>query len=160
MWQQDTNGMVRRSWIVGITVAGLWLGGYVPSLAREILLAQTSPSTQPQDPLERAAALNQQVAELYQAGQYQEAIPLAEEALAIRQEQLGENHPDVAIILLSLASLHHQQGRYGEAEPLYQQSLNILREQLGDNHPSVAIILHNLAELYRAQGRYGEAEPL
>ncbi len=102
--------------------------------------------------LQQAAALNQQVIELYQAGQYQEAIPFAEEALAIRREQLGTRHPDVATSLNNLAGLYEAQGRYGEAEPLYQESLAIRREQLGTRHPNVAASLNNLAGLYEAQG--------
>nr|WP_187329212.1 CHAT domain-containing tetratricopeptide repeat protein [Halomicronema hongdechloris] len=123
------------------------------------LIAQ-EPEPDATAPLERAEALNQQVIELYQAGRYQEAIPLAEEALAIRRQQLGERHPDVAASLNNLAALYEAQGRYGEAEPLYQESLAIRRQQLGERHPAVAQSLNNLALLYVAQGRYGEAEPL
>jgi tetratricopeptide (TPR) repeat protein len=108
--------------------------------------------------LQRATELNQQADELYQAGRYQEAIPLAEEVLAIRREQLGERHPDVAASLNNLAVLYHLQGRYGEAETRFLEALDISREQLGERHPAVASNLNNLAELYRAQGRYGEAE--
>ena len=151
--------MARRGWLVGMAIAGLWLGGYAPSLFQGALWAQTSPSDQTQDSLERAATLNRRVIELYRAGRYQEAIPLAEEVLAIRQEQLGQNHPDVAQSLNNLAELYKAQGRYSEAEPLHQESLTIRREQLGDRHPSVATSLNNLAGLYRLQGRYGEAEP-
>ncbi|MEA5449468.1 CHAT domain-containing tetratricopeptide repeat protein [Leptolyngbya sp. CCNP1308] len=123
-------------------------------------MAQTSPNAQIQDPLEHAEALHQQVIELYQAGRYQEAIPLAEKSLAIYREQLGERHPDVATSLNNLAGLYRDQGHYGEAEPLYQESLAIRREQLRENHPAVAQSLNNLAGLYRDQGHYGEAEPL
>jgi CHAT domain-containing protein/Tfp pilus assembly protein PilF len=111
-------------------------------------------------PLQRANALNQQVIELYQAGRYGEAIDLAEEALAIYRQQLGNNHPDVATGLNNLAALYRAQSRYIEAEPLYLEALAIYRQQLGNNHPSVANSLNSLALLYRNQGRYGEAEPL
>jgi CHAT domain-containing protein/Tfp pilus assembly protein PilF len=110
--------------------------------------------------LQRANQLNQQVIELYQAGRYSDATPLAEEALAVRQVQLGDNDPAVATSLNNLALLYRAQGRYGKAEPLYQQALAIDRGQFGDSHPDVAISLNNLAGLYQLQGRYGEAEPL
>jgi hypothetical protein len=40
--------------------------------------------------------LNRKASELYQAGKYSEAIPLAQRALAIREASLGPDHPDVA----------------------------------------------------------------
>jgi tetratricopeptide (TPR) repeat protein len=110
--------------------------------------------------LAQASQLNQQAFELYQAGRYAEAIPLAEQALAIREVALGPEHPSTATSLNNLALLYYFQGRYGEAEPLYQQALAIYEEALGPEHPSTASSLNNLAGLYEAQGRYGEAEPL
>jgi hypothetical protein len=41
------------------------------------------------------------------------------QALSIREQQLGDMHPDTANILHSLAMLYHVQDRYSEAEPLY-----------------------------------------
>ena len=119
---------------------------------------QTATATE-QD-LAQATQLNQQVDELYQAGRYAEAIPLAEQALTIRETALGPDHPDTATSLNNLAFLYDSQGRYGEAEPLYQRSLAIRETALGPDHPDTATSLNNLAFLYDSQGRYGEAEPL
>ncbi|MBD2429177.1 tetratricopeptide repeat protein [Phormidium sp. FACHB-1136] len=109
--------------------------------------------------LAEATRLNAQSAELYRDGRYGEAEPLLQESLAIRREQLGDSHPDVAQSLNNLAELYRSQGRYKEAETLFQQALAIRREQLSDSHPDVAQSLNNLAGLYRSQGRYREAEP-
>jgi tetratricopeptide (TPR) repeat protein len=109
--------------------------------------------------LAEAERLNQQVIQLYQQGKYNEAIPLAEQALAIRKKVLGDNHLDTATSLNNLALLYESQGRYSEAEPLYKQALTISKQQLGDNHPLTASSLNNLAGLYYSQGRYSEAEP-
>ena len=47
------------------------------------------------------------LASFYQAQlQYQEALPLLEQALAIRERKFGSNHPDVAISLNNLDLLH------------------------------------------------------
>lgn len=89
-----------------------------------------------------------------------EAEPLYQRALAIWEQQLGTDHPNVGSILNNLADLYRMQKRYSEAEPLYQRALAILEQQLGGDHPDVARTLNNLAEVYRQQGRYGEAEPL
>ncbi|MFH7245095.1 MAG: tetratricopeptide repeat protein [Spirulina sp.] len=110
--------------------------------------------------LAEAARLNAQGLELYRAGRYGEAEPLFQQSLAIRRQQLGDSHLDVATSLNNLAELYRMQGHHREAEPLFQESLAIYRQQLGDSHPDVATSLNNLALLYRIQGRYGEAEPL
>jgi tetratricopeptide (TPR) repeat protein len=106
--------------------------------------------------LERAAALNRQVVQLYRAGHYVEATPLAQEALAIREKALGPDHPAVGTTN-NLALLYQSQDRFAEAEPLYKRSLAIREKALGPDHPDVAIDLDNLAWLYRAQGRFAEA---
>jgi tetratricopeptide (TPR) repeat protein len=93
-------------------------------------------------------------------GRYGEAEFLYQQALAMYQRLLGDEHPAVATSLNDLALLYNAQGRYGEAEPLYQQALTMNHRLLGDAHPAIATNLNNLALLYNAQGRYGEAEPL
>jgi CHAT domain-containing protein/Tfp pilus assembly protein PilF len=110
--------------------------------------------------LARASALNQQVIQLYHAGRYGEAVPVAAEVLTIREKALGPEHPRVAASLNNLADLYWAQGRYAEAEPLYKRSLAIQEKALGPDHPDVATNLNILAGLYRNQGRYAEAEPL
>jgi tetratricopeptide (TPR) repeat protein len=80
--------------------------------------------------------------------------------LAIREKQLGADHPDVATSLNNLAILYESQGRYTEAELLYRRSLAIREKQLGVDNPHVGTSLNNLAVLYESQGRYTEAEPL
>ena len=44
-------------------------------------------------PQEEATRLNQQAVELYQAGRYQEALPLQQRALEINEKALGPEHP-------------------------------------------------------------------
>jgi tetratricopeptide (TPR) repeat protein/CHAT domain-containing protein len=109
---------------------------------------------------DEAAALNKRVGELYQAGKFSEAIPLAQRALTIGEKALGPDHLAVAPLLNNLAQLYDNQGRYADAEPLYKRSLAILEKALGPDHSDVARLLHNLAALYRNQGRYADAEPL
>ncbi|KOR31765.1 hypothetical protein TI05_11545 [Achromatium sp. WMS3] len=133
------------------------------AIIAQLKAQQESPpaNNQPQNlALQQAKELNSQVVKLYQQGKYAEAVPLAKQALAISEQALGTNHPDVANGLNNLAALYTAQGQYQQAEPLYQRSLKIREQALGANHPDVAASLHNLAELYRAQGQYQQAEPL
>ena len=109
---------------------------------------------------EKAELLNNLAGLYLLQGRYAEAEPLYKQALLLRQELLGDRHPDVATSLNNLAMLYSSQGRYAEAEPLLKQALALLQELLGDKHPNIASSLNNLAMLYYSQGRYAEAEPL
>jgi tetratricopeptide (TPR) repeat protein len=93
-------------------------------------------------------------------GRYSGAELLYVRALAIREEQLGANHPATANSLNNLAELYRAIGRYDDAEPLCLRALAINEQQLGANHSDTATSLNNLALLYRAIGRYNDAEPL
>ena len=97
---------------------------------------------------------------LYQQIRYEEAEPLYQRALGIREQQLGPLHPDTAQSLNRLAGLYKAQGQYEQAEPLYQRALAIREQQLGPLHPHTAQSLNNLAALYVRQGQYEQAEPL
>src|ERR1700737_1846913 len=87
-----------------------------------VLLAGTASILHSQQ-ADEANELSKKVIELYDAGQYSDAIPVAQQALAIREKALGPDHPDVANSLNNLAELYRKQSRYGDAEPLYQRSL-------------------------------------
>jgi tetratricopeptide (TPR) repeat protein len=105
-----------------------------------------------EDALAQAKQLNQQVIKLYQQGRYAEAIPVAEQVLAIREKALGAEHPDVAQSLNNLAALYQFLGDYAKAELLYQRALAIREKALGPEHPDVAQSLNNLAGLYYSLG--------
>jgi Tfp pilus assembly protein PilF len=109
---------------------------------------------------QRAEYLNQQGHALYEAGDYRHAEGPLTQALAIREQALGPEHPKVAASLNNLAVLYYAQGQDAKAEPLYQRSLATLEKALGPEHPHVAASLNNLAGLHRDQGRYAKAEPL
>jgi tetratricopeptide (TPR) repeat protein len=93
-------------------------------------------------------------------GRNAEVEPLLVYALAIREQQLGADHPDTATSLNSLAFLYENQGKYAQAKPLYERALAIREQQLGADHPDTATSLNNLAALYWGQGKYTQAELL
>jgi CHAT domain-containing protein/Tfp pilus assembly protein PilF len=97
---------------------------------------------------------------LQRAGKYDEALPLAEHALEIRERLLGAEHRDVAAVIDSLAGIYTGRGEYVKAEPLYRRALAIREKALGKDHPDAAESLSNMALLYYYQGKYGESEPL
>lgn len=80
-------------------------------------------------------------------GQYAQAGPLYQRALAIKEKALGPEHPLVATSLNNLAAPYDDQGQYAQAEPLYQRALAILEKALGPEHPAEAASLENAAML-------------
>jgi len=55
-------------------------------------------------------------------GDNQRAEELYQQALAIGEQTLEPEHPDVALFLNNLAFLANKQGQYQKAEPLYQRA--------------------------------------
>jgi CHAT domain-containing protein/tetratricopeptide (TPR) repeat protein len=110
--------------------------------------------------LAEATRLNAQAGQLWRQGKPREGIPLAQKALEIRKQLLGERHVDYAYALSKLALLYQAQGSYAQAEPLFRQSLAIQKQVRGERHPDYANCLNDLASLYQAQGKYADAEPL
>jgi len=107
-----------------------------------------------------AEALYTEVMRLYQQGRYEEAIPLAERALAIQEKAFGPEHLEIATSLNNLAALYWTRGNYARAEPLYKRALAIQEKVFGPEHPAVAESLNNLGVLYWSQGDHARAEPL
>ena len=113
-----------------------------------------------QDDLAKLSSLYKQATELYQAGKFNEAIPIAQKSLEFSEKALGPDHPKTVSSLNNLGELYHSAGDYTKAEPLLQRALKIREEALGPDHPDTATSLNNLAGLHRDMGDYAKAEPL
>ena len=61
---------------------------------------------------DEGTALNKRLVELYQAGKFSEAQPLAQRALAIWQKALGPDHPNVATSLNNQAEIYSERGAF------------------------------------------------
>ncbi len=152
------TSLKRAAWFLAL---GLTTAGWLLSLPNKSRGQSPTPQTPAQgETLNEAKQLNEQVTQLYQQGQYAQAIPLAQRVLAIREKSLGLDHPDVAQSLNNLAALYMAQGNYAAADPLLKHALIIVEKALGLNHPNVATNLNNLALLYQNQGNYAAAVPL
>ncbi|WP_148288136.1 tetratricopeptide repeat protein [Prochlorothrix hollandica] len=77
-------------------------------------------------------------------GKYEEALPLLERSLAIREQELGANDPSTATSLNNLALLYQSMGRYEEALPLFQRAVEIATQTLGPDHPNTQLFKQNL----------------
>jgi len=91
---------------------------------------------------------------------YKQAESLLQEALHIRKQILGPDHPRVAIAHRNLAHLYREQRDYAQAESLFLHTLRIQEQALGPDHPEIISTLQGLADVYRSQERNGQAESL
>jgi CHAT domain-containing protein/tetratricopeptide (TPR) repeat protein len=105
-------------------------------------------------------SLHEQVGQLYQQGQYEQAIKAAERLVKLARRHLGKDSADYASCLNDLALLYNKSGREAEAERLYRQALTIYRATLSQDDPSLATLLSNLALLLYNWQDYAAAEPL
>ncbi len=132
------------------------LTGYTFSVsAQQALPGVEAPST-----ISEIDQLENKVKSLRAEGKYSEAIPLAMQAIQLREQTQVVELPGLAESLRILGVLYLEQGEYPKAEPPLKRALSILEQVNGSNHPDVARCINNLANLYRAQWRFAEAEPL
>ncbi len=95
---------------------------------------------------------------LWRIGDPASALPLAENALAIREKELGAENYDVSQALFVLANIFSDNGDYNQAEAFYQRAIEMREKVLGKDHISVSAILNNFATLYKDKGEYDKAE--
>jgi len=68
-------------------------------------------------------------------GDYAQARPLVERALAIRKKAFGPDHPDTASLLNNFALLLRDLGDLAAARPLHERAVAIYDKALGPDHP-------------------------
>ncbi|MEN8219056.1 MAG: tetratricopeptide repeat protein [Pseudomonadota bacterium] len=93
-------------------------------------------------------------------GFYTAALPLFQQALKIRQKDLGTNHPDLVQSINHLAFLLKKKGDYEKAKQFYHLALQISKQALGAEHPDTVQSLNHLALSLQKQGEYEKAERL
>jgi len=107
-----------------------------------------------------ARALFGRAALLGRAGEHAEARPLAERALALREQTLGPGHPATAASANQLGEVFYSMGDYEAARPPFQRALALREQTLGLEHPDTAASLNNLSVLLCYMGEYAAARPL
>jgi tetratricopeptide (TPR) repeat protein len=132
-----------------------------PAGSYEIRVAELRLATDTDRALHDARKHIEESFKLQRAGKYDEALPLAESALEIRERLLGKGDRDVAAAIDGIAGVYINRGEYGKAEPLYRRALAIREKALGKDHPYIATSLNDLAALYQMQGEIwgGRAAP-
>ncbi|KAK4108618.1 hypothetical protein N656DRAFT_684421, partial [Canariomyces notabilis] len=95
---------------------------------------------------------------LHQLGKYEDAERMHRQALGLKEEVLGKEHPYTLTSMNNLASVLGRQGKYEEAERIHRQALGLREKVLGKEHPDTLTSMNNLASVLDSQGKYEEAE--
>ena len=108
-----------------------------------------------------AATLRQTIAIVYSShGLFEAAAPLLEQALRVRRELLGPDHPDSLASLHSAALLQMSLRHAAEAEALGKEEIERRRRVIGDDDVHTLKAMSFVAGMLQVQGRSAEAEPL
>jgi len=89
-------------------------------------------------------------------GAFAKAEPLLERLLTLKRVK-GEEHPEVATVLASLALVRQGVGDHEGAEQLGRRVLHIREKTLAPNHYAIASALELLADECAARGKVAEA---
>lgn len=172
---QDTLEEKRHSWIQRAVRAvnvsfpdpefgGTWPQRDWPQCERLVRHGtQIAPYTETEHivSFEVGALLHKTALYLWNRRDFTKVEQLYQQALQVKRQSFGPEHPTVAASLNGLANLYYEQGRYAEAEPLYQQALQMRECLLGPDHPDLVSSLNGLAKLsYYAKTDYARAEVL
>ncbi|HKX26074.1 MAG TPA: CHAT domain-containing tetratricopeptide repeat protein [Blastocatellia bacterium] len=131
-----------------------------PAGKYELRMTERRAATADDRALVEAYKLVMAFVQLTRAGKFDEARPVIERALEIRELVLGPDHPEVGRAVGYLAGIYRNKGEFAKAEPLYLRSLQILEKSLEPDHLDLASTLGNLANLYVGKGDFTQAESL
>jgi len=113
-----------------------------------------------QQQLYEAWDLDEQVAQLIDQEDYQQALPLAQRSLEIKQGVVDKQHRWCGDSLGDLTIICRAEEEYPRAESLCEQTLRIVEKSLGKQHPDYATALAQLADLCLVRGDGDRAEAL
>jgi eukaryotic-like serine/threonine-protein kinase len=93
-------------------------------------------------------------------GKYTESVTILEEAVKLREAEVGPNHLRLASVINNLGEALRALGRNAEATKQYQRALQITEGALGPNHPNVGAVLNNLAAVLEEEHKFDEARAM
>jgi tetratricopeptide (TPR) repeat protein len=111
---------------------------------------------QPQPRL-RAWLANNEAMSWLQRGEFETARALLEQALAIKEQELGKDHPDVVRSTIGLVWVLNELGRSEQALPLADRGIEIVGARDTDS-VLMAYMLNNRGDSLSALRRFVEAE--
>ncbi|KAH3766484.1 telomerase protein component 1 [Pelomyxa schiedti] len=86
---------------------------------------------------------------LHHGKRYWDSLPLYQEALKIVKKLYGNQHVEVANLVLNIGQVYYAMGKLEEAEALYNESLELRVKLQGYLHEKTAIAYTNLADIHK-----------
>jgi len=130
----------------------------------EIRVMEVRPATETDRALFEAHKLSTESLAAAGGGKYDDAIELAERALALGEKASGPNLADnnayVGYLLTRLASYQRSKGDYTNAERSYQRAIAVSQTALGKEDPQTALSMGGLGVVYMDRNDYADAERL
>ncbi len=106
------------------------------------------------------ASIHHTLGATYRAlGAFERARPHLEQAVELRGDLRGREHPETLSSRAALAGLTGDEGHLEEGEARLREVLDLRRRVLGPDHLDTVESLQSLASLLELRGRYDEAEP-
>lgn len=141
--------------LAGLLLAGLLLAAPSPAFAQK-----RPPAPKPlvrasshQDPREaQALSLLGDAEILEKRDKLDEAIQLAERAVALREQVFGPNHLLVAATVRALADLYDKKKAYGNAILLREKALVVLEKEHGLDSPQIMFAVEEIGRTYLKAG--------
>lgn len=103
-------------------------------------------------------SLAAQAKSLVSSRKAKEALPIAEQAMALAKGNLGDKHEKYALCLHTLGTCHAGMGEYGIAEPNLLEAASIRELLHGKENLDYANSIYNLGTLYIRTAQYDKAE--
>jgi TonB family protein len=114
--------------------------------------AQSSKPTESPELVE-SREITSVVLKLFSAGQYEQALPLAKQALELRVHALGSQDQDLIPLLINLAEINTSLKRFEDSESFFNRALKIAETAYGGDSIKIAAILDRLAHVAHELGR-------
>ena len=108
----------------------------------------------------KAEVFNGLAAHLVWLGKFQEAEPLAREALTTRERIAGASHVTVAQSLATLTDLQHESGNVQEAAAMAQRAYDVAARTYSSTSIELGDYTNRVARAQIAMGNYPRAEQL
>ncbi|CAF0843630.1 unnamed protein product [Adineta steineri] len=80
-------------------------------------------------------------------GDYPKALSYYEKDLAIGQQSLPSNHPDLAKSYNNIGLVYENMGNYLKAHSFYERAVEIGQQSLPTNHPNLKMYRENLEDM-------------
>jgi len=99
-----------------------------PKVSRHFQSAVQASSKSQATDLAEAARLRASVLQLYNEGKYKEALPLAQQALRLRESIPGANAQQLYLAIADLGEIYLALKKYGDAESQFQRLIKIYEQ--------------------------------